>query len=207
MKGKFITFEGCEGSGKSTHVTLFKEYLDANGIDYVFLREPGGTDISEKIRKIILDIENAEMSDYAEALLYASARAQLIDEKILPSLKEGKLVVVDRYIDSSFAYQGYARGLGLDFVEKINSYAISNCMPDKTVFLDISPKTAFERKGGADKDDRLELSGIEFHERVYEGYKKLVEKNPERFITVDPTGTKDETHKKIIDELKKVDII
>lgn len=127
MKGKFITFEGCEGSGKSTHVALFKEYLDRNGIDYIFLREPGGVSISEKIRSIILDVENKEMCDRAEALLYAAARAQLITEKIIPALNEGKLVVVDRYIDSSFAYQGYARGLGIDFIEKINSYAIDSC--------------------------------------------------------------------------------
>ena len=204
MKGKFITFEGCEGSGKSTHVALFKEYLDRKGIEYIFLREPGGVSISEKIRNIILDVENKEMCDRAEALLYAAARAQLITEKIIPALKDGKLVVVDRYIDSSFAYQGYARGLGIDFIEKINSYAIDSCMPDKTVFLDISPKVAFERKGGADKDDRLELSGIEFHERVYEGYKTLAKKYPERFVSVDPTGTKAETHAKIIDAIKDI---
>ena len=202
MIGKFITFEGCEGSGKSTHVTLFKEYLDKNGVDYIFLREPGGTEISEKIRSIILDVKNAEMCDQAEALLYASARAQLIVEKILPALNSGKLVVIDRYIDSSFAYQGYARGLGLDFIEKINSFAINTCMPSKTVFLDISPKEAFIRKGGADKDDRLELSGMEFHERVYEGYKKLIEKEPDRFISINPSGTKAETHAKIIESLK-----
>ncbi|MBO7214604.1 MAG: dTMP kinase [Clostridia bacterium] len=204
MKGKFITFEGCEGSGKSTHVTLFREYLDKNGIDYVFLREPGGTEISEKIRKIILDIENKEMTDQAEALLYAAARAQLIGEKILPAINSGKLVVVDRYVDSSFAYQAYARGLGIDFVKKINSFAIENCMPDCTVFLDISPRVAFERKGGADKDDRLELSGIEFHERVYNGYLKLIESEPNRFVVIDPTGTKQETHEKIVNALKKV---
>ncbi|MBQ3234623.1 MAG: dTMP kinase [Clostridia bacterium] len=203
-KGKFITFEGCEGSGKSTHVTLFKEYLDRNGIDYIFLREPGGTEISEKIRKIILDIENKEMTDEAEALLYAAARAQLISEKILPALREGKLVVVDRYVDSSFAYQGYARGLGIEFVKKINSFAIENCMPDCTVFLDISPRVAFERKGGADKDDRLELSGIDFHENVYKGYKKLIENEPDRFVVIDPTGTKQETHEKIVNALKRV---
>lgn len=204
MKGKFITFEGCEGSGKSTHVTLFREYLDKNGIEYVFLREPGGTEISEKIRKIILDIENKEMTDQAEALLYAAARAQLIGEKILPAINSGKLVVVDRYVDSSFAYQAYARGLGIDFVKKINSFAIENCMPDCTVFLDISPRVAFERKGGADKDDRLELSGIEFHERVYNGYLKLIESEPNRFVVIDPTGTKQETHEKIVNALKKV---
>ena len=128
MKGKFITFEGCEGSGKSTHVALFKEYLDRNGINYLFLREPGGTPISEKIRGLILDVANSEMTDETEALLYASARAQLISQQILPALKNGTLVFCDRYIDSSFAYQSYARGLGFEFVEKVNSFAIENCM-------------------------------------------------------------------------------
>lgn len=202
MKGKFITFEGCEGSGKSTQVALFKEYLEQNNIDYIFTREPGGTDISEKIRTIILDVENKAMTDEAEALLYAAARAQLIREKIIPSLESGKLVLCDRYIDSSFAYQAYARGLGLDFVKKVNSYAVDNCMPDYTVFLNISPTEAFKRKGGVDKDDRLELSGAEFHEKVYDGYLKTAREYKDRFILIDCSGTKAQTHQKIIDELK-----
>lgn len=204
MKGKFITFEGCEGSGKSTQIALFKEYLDSKGIEYLFIREPGGTQISEKIRSIILDVNNSEMSDSAEALLYASARAQLIDEKILPALRSGKMVICDRYIDSSFAYQAYARGLGMEFIEKINSYAIDNCMPDYTVFLDISPKDAFIRKGGADVDDRLEQSGMEFHQRVYEGYKKLAKKFPERFIEISSLGSIEDIRKQIISEIEKV---
>ncbi len=203
-KGKLITFEGGEGSGKSTHVKLYTEYLDKKGVDYLFLREPGGTKISEKIRSIILDVENKEMSDYAEALLYASARAQLIDEKIIPALKSGKIVIIDRYIDSSFAYQGYARGLGVDYVKKINSYAIENCKPDATVFLNISPKQAFERKGGADKDDRLELSGDSFHQKVYEGYLTLIKEEPSRFIVIDPSGSKESTHEQIVTALEKV---
>ena len=200
--GKFITFEGCEGSGKSTQVSLFKEYLESNNIDYIFTREPGGTDISEKIRAIILDVENKAMTDETEALLYAAARAQLIKEKIIPSLESGKLVLCDRYVDPSFAYQSYARGLGLDYVKKVNSYALENCMPDYTVFLNISPTQAFLRKGGVDKDDRLELSGADFHERVYDGYLKLAKEYPERFILIDCSGSKSETHQKIIDELK-----
>ena len=202
MKGTFITFEGCEGSGKSTQINLFKNYLDKLGVDYLFVREPGGTEISEQIRKIILDVNNSEMCDQAEALLYASARAQLISEKILPALNQGKIVLCDRYIDSSFAYQAYARGLGFDFISKINSYAIDNCMPTKTVFLNISSKDAFLRKGGADKDDRLELSGADFHQKVYEGYVELSKKFPERFIMIDCSGEKFETHQKIIDALK-----
>ena len=201
MKGKFITFEGCEGSGKSTQIELFRKYLENNGIEYLFVREPGGTEISEKIRAIILDVQNKEMTDEAEALLYASARAQLIKEKILPALNSGKLVLCDRYIDSSFAYQAYARGLGMDFISKINSYAIENCMPDKTVFLNISSRDAFLRKGGADKDDRIELSGADFHQKVYEGYLKVAKDYPDRFLLIDCLGEKQQTHKNIIKAL------
>ena len=207
MKGQFITFEGCEGSGKSTQVALFKSYLEKNGIDYIFTREPGGTKISEKIRTLILDVENSEMTDECEALLYASARAQLVKELIIPSLKQGKLVLCDRYIDSSIAYQAHARGIGEEFIKKINSYAIENCMPNYTVFLNISPKDAFLRKGGMDKDDRLEQSGMEFHERVYKGYLEIAKADPERVICIDCSGTKWETHEKIINELKKRNIL
>lgn len=201
MKGKFITFEGCEGSGKSTQIELFRKYLENKGVEYLFVREPGGTEISEKIRAIILDVENSKMTDEAEALLYASARAQLIKEKILPALNSGKLVLCDRYIDSSFAYQAYARGLGMDFISKINSYAIENCMPDKTVFLNISSKDAFLRKGGADKDDRIELSGADFHQKVYEGYLKVAKIYPDRFLLIDCLGEKQQTHQNIIKAL------
>ncbi len=201
MKGLFITFEGCEGSGKSTQIELYRKYLEEKNIEYLFVREPGGTEISEKIRAIILDVKNSEMSDEAEALLYASARAQLIREKILPSLNAGKLVLCDRYIDSSFAYQAYARGLGMEFISKINSYAIDNCMPDKTVFLNISSKQAFERKGGADKDDRLELSGEDFHQKVFDGYIELSKIYSDRFILIDCLGKKEQTHKNIIKAL------
>ena len=201
MKGTFITFEGCEGSGKSTQINLFKNYLDKLGVDYLFVREPGGTEISEQIRKIILDVNNSEMCDQAEALLYASARAQLISEKILPALNEVKLVLCDRYIDSSFAYQAYARGLGMDFISKINSYALENCMPDKTVFLNISSKEAFLRKGGADKDDRLELSGADFHQKVYDGYVSLSKIYSERFLLINCLGTIEQTHQNIIKAL------
>lgn len=200
---KFITFEGCEGSGKSTQIALIKQYLEKKGANYVFLREPGGTAISEKIRNLILDVANSEMTDQTEALLYASARAQLISQSILPALRNGTLVFCDRYIDSSFAYQSYARGLGFEFVEKVNSFAIENCMPDYTVFLNISPTDAFKRKGGADKDDRLELSGAEFHEKVYKGYLELAKKYPERFIMIDCSGSKWQTHEKIIKALEE----
>lgn len=203
MKGKFITFEGCEGSGKSTQISLIKKYLENNGVEFDFTREPGGTDVSEKIRNIILDINNSDMTYECEALLYASARAQLVKQRILPKLNEGKLVFCDRYIDSSMAYQAYARGLGEEFLRKINSYAIENCYPDYTIFLNISPKDAFARKGGMDKDDRLEQSGIEFHTKVYEGYLKILNAESERVISIDCSGSVNQTHEKIIYELKK----
>ncbi len=203
MKGKFITFEGCEGSGKSTQLSLFREYLEKKNIDYVFTREPGGTEIAEKIREIILDINNKGMTDECEALLYASSRVQHIKEKILPCLNEGKLVLCDRYIDSSFAYQAYARGMGMEFIKKINSYALENCMPNFTVFLNINPVDAFKRKGGMDKDDRLEQCGLEFHKKVYDGYLKLSNEYKERFLMIDCSGSKMETHNKIIKALEE----
>ncbi len=207
MKGKFITFEGCEGSGKSTQVAMFREYLEKNGIDYVFTREPGGTEIAEKIRGIILDVKNAEMTDECEALLYSAARAQHIKEKIIPALNEGKLVLCDRYIDSSYAYQAYARGLGIDFIKKINSYAVENCMPDYTVFLNISSTDAFLRKGGQDKDDRLEQVGLEFHKKVFDGYKKVIDAEPDRFLIIDCMGNKYNTHNNIVKALKEKGVL
>lgn len=207
MKGKFVTFEGCEGVGKSRQISLLKDHLERNGIKYFFTREPGGTGISEQIRKIILDGKNVDMTDECEALLYASARAQLLKEEILPRLSRGELVLCDRYIDSSFAYQGVARGLGYGFIERINSFAIENAMPDLTIFLDLSPADAFKRKGGADGTDRVELSGMAFHERVYAGYKELAEKYKSRFAVIDASGTKQETSEKIIRALEEKGII
>lgn len=207
MKGKFITFEGCEGSGKSTQLKLLIEYLDKNGVDYVFTREPGGTEISEKIRKIILDIENSEMCDECEALLYSAARIQHVKQKIFPALSKGKLVLCDRYIHSSYAYQAYARGLGDEYIKSINNFAIKECSPNYTIFLNITPEDAFNRKGGMDKDDRLEQSGMEFHKKVYDGYVKSLNETPEKTIMIDCSGSKYQTHNKIISELKKRDII
>lgn len=207
MKGKFVTFEGCEGVGKSRQIKLLEEYLVKNEIGYYLTREPGGTEISEQIRKIILDGNNSAMTDECEALLYAAARAQLIKEEIAPRLNRGELVFCDRYIDSSLAYQGKARGLGYEFVKGINSYAVNNFMPDVTLFLNLSPKDAFKRKGGVDSGDRVELSGMAFHEKVYEGYLELAAEYPERFAVIDASGSKEETHAKIIAALKAKGVI
>lgn len=207
MKGKFITFEGCEGVGKSRQISFLESYLQQNGINYYLTREPGGTTVSEQIRKIILDGNNTSMTCECEALLYAAARVQLLKEVIEPKLNAGELVICDRYIDSSLAYQAYARGLGTKFVENINSFAIENFTPDYTVFLNLPPEEAFKRKGGVDKNDRLELSGIDFHNKVYNGYIELSKKYADRFIVIDASGTKDQTHQKIISALKEKGIL
>ncbi len=194
-RGKLVTFEGCEGSGKSTQLRLLGEYLTSRGTDFIMTREPGGSVIAEEIRKIILNGDYTEMCPECEAMLYAAARVQHLKEIVAPALDSGKLVICDRYVDSSFAYQGFARGLGMEFIRSINSFALENYPPDITLFLDISPAAAFERKHGADKNDRLESLGLQFHERVYKGYKSLV--GEPRFCPVDCGGTKFETAEKI----------
>ena len=201
MKGRFVTFEGCEGSGKSTQLRLLCEYLDKNGTPYILTREPGGSSIAEQIRKIILDGKNTEMSDECEALLYAAAREQHLTEVIIPALEKGLLVLCDRYVDSSLAYQGAARGLGAEYIESINMHAMRAYPPDITVFVDIHPAAAFNRKHGADKDDRMEQQGLDFHNRVYGGYLALAEKYP-RICRIDCGGTKYETNAKITALLK-----
>lgn len=206
MKGKFVAFEGCEGSGKSTQLKLLAAYLEKSAIPFVMTREPGGSSVAEKIRGIILDKSNSAMCDECEALLYAAARVQHLKEVIIPALNEGKLVVCDRYVDSSLAYQGYARGLGFDYVAEINSVALKEYAPDLTLFLDIPPDRAFERKHGADKNDRMELLGMEFHKQVYKGYRELLKKYP-RITPIDCGGTKFQTSEKIIYTLKRKGII
>ena len=142
MKGRLVTFEGCEGSGKSTQLRLLSEKLSKQGISHIVTREPGGSDIAEQIRNIILNGKNTAMCDECEALLYAAARAQHLREIVQPALDKGMLVLCDRYVDSSLAYQGYARGLDLKFIEDINGFAMRDFRPDLTLFLDISPRAA-----------------------------------------------------------------
>ena len=206
LRGKFITFEGCEGSGKSTQLKMLSAYLDREGIPYIMTREPGGSPIAEDIRKIILDGKNTAMCDECEAMLYAASRIQHLREKVIPALEEGKLVICDRYVDSSLAYQGYARGLGYEYVADINKKAFELATPDLTVFLNISPEKAFERKNGADENDRMEKQGLEFHRRVYDGYLQLLDKYP-RICAVESSGTAQEMHKDIVNLLIKRGII
>ncbi|MEG1608774.1 MAG: dTMP kinase [Clostridia bacterium] len=207
MRGKFITFEGCEGVGKSTQIQLLKQYLNDTQQEVVFLREPGGTNISEKIREIILSVDSVGMSSKCEAILYSAARAQLVDEVVRPSLERGQLVACDRFVDSSYAYQGQARGLGFEYVSQLISVACGDVAPDLTIFFDLSPKLGFERKGGADKGDRLEVEKLEFHQKVYEGYKIVCEKFSDRVCVVDASSDMQSVHNQVLQILRQREII
>lgn len=198
MTGKFVTIEGCEGVGKSTQVRKLKEYLSLRGIKAVFTREPGGTPVSEQIRGVILNPENKDMDDVTELLLYVAARRQHTQRFIKPELESGNIVFCDRYVDSTTAYQGYARGLGAEEVERLNALAVGDVKIDLTIFLDFPPEKAFARKGGRDTGDRLENEKMEFHKRVYEGFCKIAEKEPCRVVRLDASGAKEQTHEKIV---------
>lgn len=204
----FITIEGCEGVGKTAQTRMLKEYCEKTGQGNVlFTREPGGSYVAEKIREIILDANNHDMSDLCEAFLYASSRTQHLAEIVAPALAAGKTVICDRFVDSSYAYQGVARGIGLDLVKQLNAIAINGYMPQYTLFLNLEPEAAFNRKGGVNTADRLEISGGEFHKKVYAAYCEFAAAEPERYIVIDASGTKFETHEKIKDALRQRGII
>lgn len=187
MKGKFISFEGPDGSGKGTIIKYVKKFLVKNKIDYILTREPGGIEISEEIREIILNKKHLSMDERTEALLYAAARRQHLVEIVIPALKEGKIVICDRFVDSSLAYQGYARGIGIDEVLKINQFAIDTFMPDLTIFLNVRPEIGLDRINNSKvrKKDRLDLESLDFHKKVYEGYNKVLERYPDRIKSID----------------------
>ena len=186
-KGIFITLEGPEGAGKTTVVNLLSQKLEAEGYRVLQTREPGGIDIAEQIRKVILDKQNTAMDPRTEALLYAAARRQHLVEKVLPALEENYIILCDRFVDSSLAYQGYARGLGIDEVFSINSFAIDGKMPKLTLYFDIEPELGLERinqhKGR--EVNRLDLEELEFHHKVREGYHKLINRDPKRIYKID----------------------
>lgn len=186
MRGLFITIEGPDGSGKSTVVKELTRKLNEAQIAYITTREPGGIDIAEQIRAIILSPKNVAMDVRTEALLYAASRRQHLVEKILPALKKGINVICERFVESSLAYQGYGRGIGIDKVWMINQFAIEDTLPDITIFLDIKPEVGLARINAHRTNlDRLDLEGIQFHERVYEGYNIVKEMFKDRIIIVD----------------------
>ena len=190
----FITFEGPDGSGKSTIIKKVYEKLINDGFDIVLTREPGGTPIAEKIRDIILDNSNVALDASTEALLYAASRSQHLVEKIRPALKEGKIVLCDRFLDSSLAYQGGGRNLGVQNVLNINLFATENTYPDLTLFFDIDPELGLKRVSQDKKRvaDRLDNENENFHEKVYSTFKEIVNTNNQRIITIDASKSIEE---------------
>lgn len=211
MSGLFITLEGGEGAGKTTIANAVIDKLSTLGIETLYTREPGGIKIAEKIREVILDRDHTEMDCRTEALLYAAARRQHLVEKVKPAMDEGRIVLCDRFVDSSIVYQGYARGIGMDEVREINQFAIEGFMPDLTIFFDIKPEIGLARIAANDSREvnRLDLEGLAFHELVYEGYKKQAKMNPERIVSVDATKSvealTDEVCALILSKLNKED--
>lgn len=201
MRGKFISFEGIDGCGKTTQIKFLEEYLLKQGYNILVLREPGGTKVGEKVRDILLD-KNNFISPVTEMLLYASSRAQLVEEKILPALEKGQIVILDRFVDSSYVYQGYARGLGIEKVKLVNEIATMGILPDVTIYIDITPEEAMKRRGKREAD-RLEKESWEFHKKVREGYIKLVKEFPKRFVFIDGMQELMKVHQHIIDVVKK----
>lgn len=204
MRGLFITLEGPDGSGKSTIIKLIGNYLEKKGIDFIMTREPGGTLIAEEIRHIVLDEKNTNMGKETEALLYAASRAQHVHEKIRPSLEEGKLVLCDRFVLSSLAYQGVGRGLGIDEVKAINDFGVKGLNPDLILFFHIDPELTLKRKFLEDSPDRLEQEGSEFHKKVYEGYMELLKLYPENIKIIDATKTIEEVLEQSIGEIEEL---
>ncbi len=204
MRGKFITLEGPDGSGKSTMLKLIEEYLKDNKIDYITSREPGGTKIGEDIRKIILDVNNKNMSNETEALLYAASRAQHVSEKILPAIEEGKLVLCDRFLLSSLAYQGVGRDLGIDEVKLINDFGTKGLVPDLILFFHVDPEVTLMRKTKNLGGDRLEQEGVNFHNKVYNGYMELLDKYPENIEVIDATKPIDEVLEQALSKIQKI---
>jgi len=203
--GFFITIEGPEGAGKTTVMQDVFEQLQSEGYDLISTREPGGIRISERIREIILDNEFTEMDGRTEALLYAAARRQHLVEKIEPAMAQGKIVLCDRFVDASLAYQGYARGLGIDEVLSINEFAIGKLMPNLTLYFDVDPEIGLKRIAQNDNRElnRLDVESLSFHQAVREGYQEVVERYPNRIHVIDASQSQEEVTKYVLNVLKK----
>ena len=199
----FITLEGPEGSGKTTAVETAVNRLKEMGYEIVRTREPGGTPIAEQIRNVILDKENTMMDPRTEALLYAASRRQHLIEKVWPALKEGKIVICDRYLDSSLAYQGGARGLGVDNILNINLFATENTWPDLTLLFDIDPKLGLERiaKNASREVNRLDLEKIEFHNKVRQTFLDLAKRFPDRYVIIDASQDRETVAKNTLEAI------
>lgn len=206
MSGIFITFEGGEGSGKTTIASMVKDILDKEGYHVTLTREPGGVEIAERIRDIIHNVEYTNMDRKTEALLYAASRRQHLVEKVIPALKRGDIVICDRYVDSSMVYQGIGRGIGIDEVYQMNLFATENILPKRTIFFDIKPEDGLQRVY-ANKDrevNRLDLEKIEFHKNVYKGYLDICTRFPERIVKIDASKDIEGVLAQVLDKIKEV---
>ena len=195
MSGKFITFEGSEGSGKSTQAALVLEYLKSKKLPTMLLREPGGVKISENIRKLLLDVNNTGMGDECETLLYMAARAQMVKEILEPQLKSGKIILCDRFLDSTIAYQGYGNGIDIKIIEQLGLFATKGLVPDLTILFDIPSEKGLSRAG--DKKDRIESRSLEYHKRVRNGYLDLSKQYPARIKVIKVDAAKEEIFKRV----------
>lgn len=200
-RGIFITFEGADGVGKSTHVNFFNEVLSAFGHKTLLIREPGGTEISEQIREILLATDNTHMTDRTELLLYEAARAQIVAEKIEPALMAGRIVICDRFYDSTLAYQGFGRGLDREMITKLNDFATNGLVPDRTILFTVSEEERLRRVGKRDETDRLEAEAEEFKRSVRDGFLKLQVSASERIKIVDTSKAHSQTALSIIEEV------
>ncbi|MBB5183818.1 dTMP kinase [Catenisphaera adipataccumulans] len=203
-KGVFITFEGNDGAGKTTVCKGVEAQLKQAGRDVLYTREPGGSRIAEAIRDLLLDPDNTDMDPRCEALLYAASRRQHLVEVILPALAEGKIVLCDRFIDSSLAYQGFARAIGIDAVYAINRFAIDDCMPDATIFLSVSTETGQKRMDLRGDKNRLDLENSAFHQKVRQGYEELIRRYPERITVIDAEPDQETVIKAAMQVVRKV---
>ena len=202
-KGLFITFEGPDGSGKTTVAKLVVEKLKEQGFDVVHTREPGGIDIAEQIRDVILNPKNTAMDPKTEALLYAASRRQHLVEKVIPAVEQGKIVICERFVDSSLAYQGYGRHLGFDDILSINEFAIGNVFPDLTVYLDVDEEVGLARVNSRNiEKDRLDSESIQFHHLVVEGYKEVLKRFKDRIHVVDASKSIDEVVSESLETIK-----
>lgn len=201
QQGLFITIEGGDGSGKTTQIELLKNYLVQKEKQIIVTREPGGTVISEEIRKIILNKDYLNMDKATEVLLYAAARAQHVNELIIPKLKEGYIVICDRFVDSSIVYQGYGRDISIDIIKEINDFATNKLEPDLTIILDLHPNEGLKRKKSQKELDRLEMEKIDFHIKVSEGYRTLATANTKRILLLNANDSIENINNEIISKI------
>ena len=197
MKGRFISLEGIEGTGKSTQAKLLSDYLKEKGFDVVLTEEPGGTQIGLRIRELLLSVEHKGMTAVTELLLYNASRSQHIREIILPAISRGAIVITDRFTDSTIAYQGFGRGIDQGLIDSIDLIATERLRPDITILLDLDAEVGLKRNKGINKTDRLELEDLEFHQRVRNGYHNLAEKEPERIKLIDASAGIQEIHNRV----------